>query len=218
MLGNRSYLYVAGHDSSGLEQAFEHGADAVVLDLEDGVPPERRPEARELVAAVLRSRQAWVRINPAGSADAVLDLEAVGLPAAGVRLPKTTSPDDARWAVQRIAGRPLICSIESAAGLLAAPEIARVAGVSALSLGAGDMAADLGCGPAWADLLQARSEIVAASSAAALGPPVDGVFFDLSDTEGLREEALASRGLGFYGKSTLHPSQVATINEVFTGT
>jgi citrate lyase subunit beta / citryl-CoA lyase len=80
------------------------------------------------------------------------------------------------------------------------------------------MASDLGCGPGWNDLLHARSLIVSASRAAGLAPPVDGVFLNLADSEGLRKEALASRRLGFFGKSTLDPTQVAAINEVFART
>jgi hypothetical protein len=79
----RSYLYAPGHLSERLENAFAHGADVGVFDLEDGVPPEQREEARAHVAEALRRRSAWVRINPAGTPEAEADLEAIGGPSGG---------------------------------------------------------------------------------------------------------------------------------------
>jgi citrate lyase subunit beta / citryl-CoA lyase len=136
---NRNYPYAPGHDPARLAAAFEHGADAVVLDLEDGVPPERRDEARANVAELLRARGAWVRVNPAGTPDAEADLEAVGRLPIGIRLPKTRSPDEARWLIERSPGVMVICSIESGQGLAASPAIAAVPGVSTLSIGSRDL-------------------------------------------------------------------------------
>jgi citrate lyase subunit beta/citryl-CoA lyase len=62
----RSYLYAPGHKPERLRTAFDHGADVVVFDLEDGVPPDVKDEARSLIVAALRARPAWVRNNPAG--------------------------------------------------------------------------------------------------------------------------------------------------------
>ena len=211
----RSYLYAPGHDPERLETAFDHGADVVVFDLEDGVPPDRKDEARELVAGALRERPAWVRVNPAGTAASEADLAAVRGLAAGLRLPKTSSPDDARWLLDRIAGVPVICSIESAQGVAAAPAIAAVAGVRTLSLGSRDLTADLGCADAWDELLDARSALVAACRAAGIAGPVDSVYYAADDPSGLRSAARAARGLGFSGKSTLWPAQVAAINDAF---
>ena len=210
----RSYLYAPGHDPRRLETAFDHGADVVVFDLEDGVPPDQKDEARELVAGVLRTRPALVRVNPAGTAASEADLAAVRGLAAGLRLPKTKSPDDARWLLDRIAGVPLICSIESAQGVAAAPPIAAVPGVRTLSLGSRDLIADLGCADTWDELLDARSALVAACRAAGIAGPVDSVYY-AEDQDGLRGAAKAARGLGFSGKSTLWPNQVAAINDAF---
>ncbi len=167
----RSYLYAPGHDPRRLETAFDHGADVVVFDLEDGVPPDRKDEARELVAGALRTKPAWVRVNPAGTAASEADLAAVRGLAAGLRLPKTSSPEDARWLLDRIPGVPVICSIESGQGVVAAPAIAAVPGVRTLSLGSCDLTADLGCADTWDELLVARSALVAACrSAGRIGP------------------------------------------------
>jgi citrate lyase subunit beta/citryl-CoA lyase len=211
----RSYLYAPGHDSARLETAFDHGADVVVFDLEDGVPPARRDYARALVVEALRGRPAWVRINPAGTADAEDDLAAIQGLAAGIRLPKTASADDARWLVERTPGTPVICSIESEQGLLAASAIASVARVATLSLGSKDLTADLACEDRWDELLFARRRLVLACRRAGISAPVDSVYYAATDPEGLREAAEAARRLGFSGKSTLWPQQVDVINEAF---
>jgi citrate lyase subunit beta/citryl-CoA lyase len=211
----RSYLYAPGHDPRRLETAFDHGADVVVFDLEDGVPPDRKGEARERVAAALRARPAWVRVNPAGTAASEADLDAVRGLAAGLRLPKTSSPDDVRLLLDRNPGVPVICSIESAHGVAVAPAIAAVPGVRTLSLGSRDLITDLGCADAWDELLAARSALVAACRSAGLVGPVDSVYYAADDPEGLRVAAEAALRLGFSGKSTLWPVQVATINAAF---
>jgi citrate lyase beta subunit len=212
---SRSYLYAPGHDPERLETVFDHGADVVVFDLEDGVPPDRKDEARELAAAALCARPAWVRVNPVGTAEVEADLDAVRGLAAGLRLPKASSPDDARWLLDRIPGVPVICSIESAQGVAAAPAIAAVAGVRTLSLGSHDLTADLDCADAWDELLAARCALVAACRSAGLVGPVDSVYYAADDPEGLRAGAQAARRLGFSGKSTLWPAQVAAINNAF---
>ena len=210
----RSYLYAPGHDPGRLETAFDHGADVVVFDLEDGVPPDRKGEARERVAAALRVRPAWVRVNPAGTAASEADLGAVRGLAAGLRLPKTRSPDDVRWLLARNAGVPVICSMETAQGLEVAAEIAGVPGVQTLSLGSRDLTSELGCADAWEELLAARSALVAACRSAGLVGPVDSVYY-AEDPDGLRAAAEAALRLGFSGKSTLWPAQVETINAAF---
>jgi len=212
---SRSYLYAPGHDGARLETAFDHRADVVVFDLEDGVPAAQRDTARGLVVAALRRRRAWVRINPAETVDAGDDLDAVDGLAAGIRLPKTASADDARWLVERAPGTPLICSIESEQGLLAAPSIASVAGVATLSLGSKDLTADLACEDSWDELLFARRRLVLACRAAGIQAPVDSVYYAAADRTSLREAAEAACRLGFSGKSTLWPEQVDVINEVF---
>jgi citrate lyase subunit beta/citryl-CoA lyase len=214
-LTSRSYLYAPGHDPERLETAFDHGADVVVFDLEDGVPSDRKEEARERVAAALRARPAWVRVNPAGTVASKADLGAVRGLAAGLRLPKTQSPDDVRWLLDRNPGVPVICSIESARGVAVAQAIAAVPGVQTLSLGSGDLTAELGCVDAWDELLAARSGLVAACRSAGLVGPVDSVYYAPDDPDGLRVAAEAALRLGFSGKSTLWPAQVATINDAF---
>ncbi len=213
---NRSYLFAPGHNQKLLRRVFESGADAVILDLEDAVPPAAKQRAREMVAEVLARRSAWVRINAVRTDDAAADIDAVADRAAGIRIPKVESPEDVEWVVHRAAGRPLICAIESARGILAAEEIALVPGVRHLSLGGVDLRRDIGAGEGSLQTLYARSHLVVASVAAGLEPPIDSVYARLDDDQGLREHAEFAGSLGFFGKSAIHPRQVDIINEVFT--
>jgi citrate lyase subunit beta / citryl-CoA lyase len=211
----RSYLYAPGHDQARVEDAFQHGADVVVLDLEDGVPAGCRDEARAIVEETLAVQHAWVRVNPAGSRDVEADLQAARA-AVGLRLPKVGSADDARWLLSRVGGGvAVICSIEGPEGLAAGDEIAGVPGVVTLSLGSKDLTAALGCPDTWDVLLPARERLVSACRAAAAAPPVDSVYYG-DDPAGLQTAADAARRLGFSGKSTLWPEQVPAINAAFS--
>ena len=91
---HRSYLFAPGHNEKLLGRVFKVGADAVMLDLEDAVPPHAKAQARSMVADVLVDRAAWVRINAVGTELAAADLEAVTGLAAGIRIPKVESARD----------------------------------------------------------------------------------------------------------------------------
>jgi citrate lyase subunit beta/citryl-CoA lyase len=203
----RSFLYAPGHDSERMDDAFRYGADAVVFDLEDGVPAERRKEARANVVDALARRPAWVRIKDEA------DLDAVAGVAAGIRLPKVRSADDARLVCEGVSV-PVICAIESGEGLEAVATIAAVPGVLTLSLGGRDLTTDLGIADTLEALRPVREQLVAACAAAGRVGPVDSVYWG-DDAEGLRAAAESARGLGFSGKSTLRPGQVAAINIAF---
>jgi citrate lyase subunit beta / citryl-CoA lyase len=111
---------------------------------------------------------------------------------------------------------PLDCTIESARGVLSAQEIACSPACTVLSYEGVDLASDLRIPGGELETLFARSWIVMASRAAGKPQPSDGMHTQLDDDEGLKAEAEAGRRLGFYGKSAIHPRQVAIINEVFT--
>lgn len=222
----RSYLYVAGHDERRLSKALDSVADAVVLDLEDAVPLDRKAAARTAVAEVLGSppdKPVFVRVNAPSSGMLEADLAAVVSPhLAGIRLPKTESAAEARTVAERLAAAGdnagLLCLLESALGVELAFEIAcahpRVRG---LSLGEADLAADLGV-RADAGLDYARSRVVIASRAAGLAPPVQSVYTNVGDLAGLRRSTQSGRDRGFLGRSAVHPDQVPIINELFTPT
>jgi citrate lyase subunit beta/citryl-CoA lyase len=213
---HRSYLFAPGHNEKLLGRVSEAGADAVMLDLEDAVPPHAKAQARAMVADILADHRAWVRINAVGTALAAADLDAVAGLAAGIRIPKVESAGDVRWVRDRAPDTPLICAIESARGILAAQEIASAHGVRHLSLGGIDLRRDLGATDGNLQTLYARSHLVVASRAAGVDPPIDSVYARLDDEAGLRDQAEFARSLGFFGKSAIHPRQLPILHEVFT--
>lgn len=221
----RSWLYVPAHRPDLVEKALAGDADAVVVDLEDGVPAARKQEARAVASELLATPSAkpvWVRLNAASSEQFEADAVAVGLPGlAGVRLPKAESSEQITQVAARLSGAGLEphmqCLIESALGLERVDELARHPAVVGIGLGEADLQADLGV-TSPEGLLYARSRCVVAARAAGLAPPVQSVFTNVRDTAGLRASCLEGRGLGFFGRSAIHPEQVAVINEVFTPT
>jgi citrate lyase subunit beta/citryl-CoA lyase len=211
----RSWLFAPGDNARLLEKAFEVGADQVILDLEDGVVPANKDEARSAVADRLATAPAWVRVNEPRSELCARDLDAVGAAARGIRMAKVESAEDAEWVAERAPGLPIVCGIESARGIFAAREIAAVGAVENLSLGGADLTRELRCGDGPMELLASRSALVLASSEAGIDPPIDRVYMDLKDNEGLASEAAHASALGFGGKSAVHPRQLAVINVAF---
>ncbi len=232
----RSYLFAPGSDEGLLAKVFAAGADAVVLDLEDAVPPAEKPRARELVRRALAGRApgarpaAFVRINGVETRHWRDDVDAVvGPTLAGVRVPKAESAgqlrqvDEALTGAEKDRGLPagsiaVACTVETAAGILAARELAGSPRVRHLTFGAADFAADVGAepGPDEGETLYARSHLVAASRAAGIEPPVASVFRRLKDEKGLRASTEAAKRLGFFGRSLIHPKQIAVVHEVFS--
>jgi citrate lyase subunit beta/citryl-CoA lyase len=213
--------------------------DVAIYDVEDGVAPQEKPLARTQIGELLarpRSDGAplrYVRINAVGSGAERIeaDLALVGAGLDGIVVPKVDTPDQLDFVGAEIAKREkatglppgaicVIASIESARGLLNAPQIATsTTRLIGLLFGAEDYALDLGLpyhreGEA-RDLLFARSSFANAAASGHL-EAIDGIWTDLGDLEGLRRDALRGRQLGMTGKSLLHPSQIDPINEIFS--
>jgi len=223
----RSMLFVPGTRRDRFEKALASGADAVILDLEDGVDPRRKPDARDAVADFIAGRPAaassvFVRVNAPASPWIDDDLACVGRldGIRGVVLPKVESPRQVEAAARHAPSRRVVPLLETARGVLDAAAIAAAdADVPALLFGAEDLTADLGI-PRTVDgeeLLFARSAIVLAA-AAVRADAVDAVFTDLADSDRLRVDAERARALGFRGKMAIHPAQVPVLNEVFAPT
>jgi citrate lyase subunit beta/citryl-CoA lyase len=213
---DRSYLFAPGHNAKLLGKVFDAGADAVILDLEDAVPPDAKDQARVLVSRALAEHPAWVRVNAARSDLGAADLDAVAGLALGIKVPKVEAADDVQWVADRAPGVPIVCAIETARGVLAAAEIATVAGVRHLAMGGVDLQLDLSAGNGNLHTLYVRSHLVVVSRAARIEPPVDAVHPFLGDEAGLREQTEFARSLGFFGKSAIHPRQLPVLHEVFT--
>jgi len=229
----RSLLFVPGISERMILKAREAAADAVILDLEDAIAPEQKAEARKMVARVLRemdfgNKEVFVRINALATefgGDDVREIAASG--SAGLLMPKVESPDEVA-AVCRILmsegseaaneqKRKLLCLIESPRGVLSSGEIAAASPlIAGLVFGSADLARETGCilTEGEPELLFARSHMLLAARAAGLAA-FDSPHFMIADLEGLRRASQAARNLGYDGKTIIHPSHIATVNEVF---
>jgi citrate lyase subunit beta/citryl-CoA lyase len=221
----RSLLYVPASSEPMLRKAGARGADALIVDLEDGVLPEAKEDARERAERLwpgldFGGAEALLRVNAAGTPWREADLEAAArIRPAGLVLPKCEEPPAVAGVAGRLPGTPLFLMVETARGVLAAPELARVEGVAGLLFGAADFRASVRASrdPDEAELLLARGALVLAARAAGV-EAFDTPFFDYRDEDGLERSARRARTLGFDGKSAIHPGQVALVNRVFAPT
>lgn len=213
----RSYLFVPGNRPERFAKACAAGADAVIIDLEDAVPPQEKDAARAALAAWLTPAQpVLVRINSADSAWFADDLALCRLPGvAAIILPKAETVDDVQTVVA--AGATAVLPlIESARGFAALRAIAQASCVQRLVFGAIDFSFDLGITEGHEELLFFRSQLVLESRLAGIAAPVDGVTTALDDGEVLRTDAQRARRLGFGAKLCIHPKQVAQVNACFS--
>jgi citrate lyase beta subunit len=234
MRARRALLYMPGVDWRKMEKAAGLDLDSACLDLEDGVAPERKAEARQLVVKALGEldfgrTERLVRVNAVDSGLAEEDLNAV-LPARpdGIVLPKVADADQLRAVAERIAiaemaqgqapgSIALLAQIESAMGLVNLKEIAASRGLSALVFGAEDYAGDLGA-VRTADaeeVFYARSAVVAHAAAFGL-QAIDMLWSDFKDAKGLKQLAAQGARLGYSGMQVIHPDQVALVQAAFT--
>ncbi len=230
----RSRLYIPGSEPKYFINAALHGADGIILDLEDSVHPGEKDAARLLVRNALRAVdfarcERMVRINqlPFGFSD--LD-EIVPESPELILIPKVESPDQVVEVARRSReiqaeygiNRPMwfMPILESALGIENAFAIAKAAeNIAAITIGLEDYTADLGVAktPSGAESLYARSRVVNAAHAAGV-QAIDSVFGDVGNLEGLRTWALSSRAMGFEGMGCVHPTQIPVIHEAFAPT
>jgi citrate lyase subunit beta/citryl-CoA lyase len=224
----RSWLFVPADSEKKIAKALDCKADAIIFDLEDSVAPARKAAARAILKE-LSARSGgpawWVRINPIGSDQHKDDLSLLARSDfAGVALPKAESGADIRELAHRTGNVPIHAIVtETAAslfGLLSYRDPSSP--LAAMSWGAEDLSAALGAASKYDEdgelsftYKLARSLCLAGAAAAGV-QPVDGVFADFRDEEGLARETAAARREGFTGKLAIHPAQVAVINAAFT--
>jgi (S)-citramalyl-CoA lyase len=223
----RNLLFVPGTRPDRFAKALAHGPDMVTVDLEDAVIPAHKDRAREQAMALFDGTrdgiERVVRINPLRTPFGLKDLLALSehpSPPDGVMLPKVESADEVRIvdALLQRAARPigLHVIIETNAGLDGALAIAGAcSSMRSLLFGGVDMAAELGAAMDFTSMLYARSRVVHAAASCGLDA-IDVPWLDLEDTDGLREECRRVHALGFTGKATIHPKQLAVVNAVFT--
>ena len=225
----RSFIFTPGLRPDMYPKALASGADIVCVELEDGIAPKDKAEARKNALALFEQPQAddgverIVRINSMRERFGIEDVNAIiasKTPPPALMMPKVRTPDEVVILNQLLteAGHDtrLHVIIETNEGLEAAYEIAKCSDrIDAMFFGGVDMAAELRCQNNYDSLVYARSRVVHASAAAGLDV-IDVPYLDLDDPDGMRQEAERVRDLGFSGKGSIHPTQIAAINEVFT--
>jgi citrate lyase subunit beta/citryl-CoA lyase len=230
----RSLLFVPGDDTHKLDRAACAGADTLILDLEDAVPPDRKDLARGEVSARIRDpafagSEVAVRINPAGSAHFQADLASV-VPA-GARLlmvPKIESALGIAAVAEAVARHEgpdasasvrLLALVETARGIALVSSIGSgTPRLEAMCFGNADFSLDMGIAGSDSSsgvVYQARCSLAIAAVAARVSP-IDGVCLAVRDEIAFRREACEATRLGFQGKLCIHPSQVPWANEVFS--
>jgi citrate lyase subunit beta / citryl-CoA lyase len=231
---HRSLLFAPGNHARRVAKALALDADAVILDLEDACPTAEKKATRALVVAACQGSRAslgYIRVNATSTEFGYGDIVAVVTPGVdGIVLPKVESADEIKavdWVISNLeqerglpAGRfDVIPIVETGKGMAnvraiaaGAPRIRRIA------FGAGDLTLDMNI--EWSrgetELLPYRSECVLASRAAGIEAPLDTVWVDLADAEGLRASARHVKSLGFQGKMCIHPDQVPEVNAIFS--
>jgi citrate lyase subunit beta/citryl-CoA lyase len=232
----RSWMFVPGNRDRFIQKAYTSTADAILLDIEDGVLPVEKADARRMIAQALRAPESgplrYVRVNALTTPWLKDDLEAVVGPGlTGVCLTKVVTAQDILTTASLLEALEtergmvpgsirILAAVESARGILNSLAIAdshpRVVG---LMFGAEDYALDLALGTRRekeaSELIFARSHLVNAATAAGV-LSIDGVFPNLNDPEGLLSDVMQARRLGFTSKSTFNPRQLDVINQLFS--
>jgi citrate lyase subunit beta/citryl-CoA lyase len=239
---NRSFLFAPGNHARRSEKAFMIGADAVILDLEDAVPPAEKPAARPMVAEALarpRACRGYVRVNAMSTPWCYADLVGtVGPGVDGIVVPKVESAADLHaidWLVANLERErgiepgtlDILPIVETAAGIqridriLQARSLRPYSGrwrVRRVAFGGVDYARDLELRPSLdePELADARARVVLASRGAGLEPPIDSPWLHFKDAEGFARSLDRSRRHGFQGRICIHPDQVAVVNKAYS--
>ncbi len=232
----RALLFAPGSDERKLSKVNGFGADAIVIDLEDAVAESQKTVARARARAAIPKygdgQIVAVRVNSIQSGRLQDDIAAVACPQLGIIVvPKVESVDTLHDVDRAVAASErehgvavgtirLMPLIETALGIVRVEEILLGAPARALTVlfGLADLAAELGVELTreGAELLYARGRVIVAARAAGMVAPIDGPYLWLSDDAGLIADCRRSRGVGFQGRVTLHPKQVASTQRAYS--
>jgi citrate lyase subunit beta/citryl-CoA lyase len=237
----RSVHFVPGGNDRMMARALTLPADGLILDLEDAVAPDRKVATRPIVARWLREldfggRERWVRMNPLATGLGQGDLEeTIASRPDGYVVPKPNRAADVRDITQLLdrlehqhgmangSTRLLLIATETPEGLLNIRETTTASPrIAAVSWGVEDLGAAMALGRVrdpegrFLDIPRHARVMCAVAAAAAGVQALDTVYTDIADLEGLRRECEEGVAMGFVGKISIHPSQIAVINEVFT--
>ena len=228
----RSLLFVPGDRPDRMQKAFSAGADALILDLEDAVAPDRKAEARRHVAEFVRAvggHNIWVRVNPLDSPENERDLDAmVGERPHGFVLPKSEGGEYVDELARRLTERGnvsaqiLAIATETPASIFGLGSYGGAKRLAGLTWGAEDLPAAIGAttsreedGSFTAPYEIARSLCLFGAAAAGV-LPIETIYPAFKDLDGLADYAARARRDGFTGMMAIHPTQVAVINDAFT--
>jgi citrate lyase subunit beta/citryl-CoA lyase len=219
----RSVLFVPADRPDLAAKAPRCQPGAVVLDLEDAVPPDGKAAARaglaDIVPALSAEARVFVRVNPPGSPWFAEDAAALPEGLAGVVVPKLATPRQLSDVAQAVQGAPVVAGLETVQGVADARQLLRTPALEvivAAYFGAEDFIADLGGvrTAANAEVVHPRAAVSMATRLAGI-PALDMVTIDFGDDDRFRREAAEARALGYAGKLCIHPRQVALANEAF---
>lgn len=234
----RSLLLVPGNSERSLDEAANHPADALILDLEASVARPHKAQARERVRAYLsraEAKRVWVRVNSVASGLIGDDLAAVfgAGEVEGIVLPKAESAVEVAQADELLSGceryrgvasgkSAIIVQLDSARAVYFAHEIAAAsARIASLCFGGtqdGDLVTDLGC--AWSidgpELMYSRQYALVAARASGIGCPLDGIYANVEDGEGYVRDTELSRSLGYRGRIVVDARQIEAANRIYS--
>lgn len=216
----RSYLFVPGDRPDRFDKACAAGADRVIVDLEDAVPPARKGAARADIRNWLSpEREIVLRINAESTEWFRDDLNLARTPGvAGIILPKAERIDRELQAICADEKKFLLPLIETARGFANARALASEPDVQRLLFGTLDFQMDLGIDGEGEELAYYRAEMVLISRLAEIQPPVDGPCTVLDDEARLSADTRRAKRIGFGGKLCIHPRQIGPVNAAFAPT
>ncbi len=215
-------LFVPANRTDRIVKAAASGADAIIVDLEDSVPPNDKASARIGLQQAISdvSVPVFLRINARNTEWFEDDVHfALAAELSGVMLPKTEDIWDLKFLSDHCGSHfPIVALVETAIGIANLSEIAKADNLAQIAFGSIDYAFDLNCGESRDALALARFEIVLRSRVADLPAPIDGVLGDISDSAQLAKDCTYALEMGFGGKLAIHPKQVHVIQQEFSPT
>ena len=225
----RSFIFTPGLKPEMYPKALKSGTDMVCVELEDGIAPHDKETARNLALKLFQEKQEndgverILRINCLREKFGIEDVQAIlstNNPPPALMIPKVKTSQEVKLLDDLLTEKGHNCRlhiiIETNEGLENAFDIANCSQrIDALFFGGVDMSAELRCENKWEPLLYARSRIVHAAASAGIDA-IDVPYLDLDDLDGMKEEAIKAKELGFSGKGSIHPKQISVLNNVFT--
>lgn len=236
----RSAHFVPGANEKMLHKSLASNADCLILDLEDAVVPKQKAAARQVVSQWLKEagfghKERTVRMNPLDTPWGLQDLaETMAYPPDAYIVPKVSTLEELNTIsaeldrLEQQYGHPanqvglILVSTETPQGVLNLPTFAQCQRVIGLTWGAEDLSAALGAprnrrpDGSYLDLYTHCRNITLLSAAAGGVQPIDSVYVDFNDAEGLADECEEAAWMGYTGKITIHPNQIDIVNQAFT--